>query len=296
MNIFLAILENMRPRQWTKNLLLFAGVIFAQKLGETACLTRAGLGFLVFCCASGAVYIFNDMADRELDRLHPYKKSRPIASGRLSVEWAVRGCLALLVLCLVSAWLLGPEFLGMVGLFFLWNWLYTRWLKRVPILDVMGIGMSFVIRATAGVMVLLAACPGVGISPWLLLCTFFLSLFLGFCKRRDELLRQGGVKGSTRPVLREYSEPMLNALIGGSFALTTMMYALYTMWPSTIEHFGTKDLIYTLPFVLIGMGRYLYLVFLEDKGGKPHEILLSDAFIQVIVLSWIGVAIKIIGI
>ncbi len=296
MIFFKPFLENLRPRQWTKNLLLFAGVIFAQKLGETACLTRALLGTLVFCLASGAVYIYNDMADLELDRLHPYKKLRPIASGRLPLVWAVRGCLVLVGTCLVCGWLLGPEFLGMVAMFFLWNWLYTRWLKRVPILDVMGIGMSFVIRATAGVMVLLPACPAVGISPWLLLCTFFLSLFLGFCKRRDELLQLDTSKGTTRPVLHDYSEPMLNALIGGSFALTTMMYGLYTIWPSTIEHFGTQNLIYTVPFVLFGMGRYLYLVFLEDMGGKPHEILLNDAFIQVIVLSWIGMAIKIIGI
>ncbi len=296
MVIFKAFLENLRPRQWTKNLLLFAGVIFAQKLGEPACLMRAFLGALVFCLASGAVYVYNDISDRELDRLHPYKKLRPIASGRLPVAWAVRGGLILMAVVLVSAWLLGPAFLGMVALFFLWNWLYTRWLKQVPVMDVMGIGMSFVIRATAGVMVLLPACPSVSISPWLLLCTFFLSLFLGFCKRRDELLRVEMGTGATRPVLRNYSEPMLNALIGGSFALTTMMYALYTMWPSTIEHFGTQDLIFTLPFVLFGMGRYLYLVFLEDKGGKPHEILLNDVFIQIIVVSWIGVAIKIIGI
>ena len=296
MVIFKAFLENLRPRQWTKNLLLFAGVIFAQKLGEPACLRRAFLGALVFCLASGVVYVYNDISDRELDRLHPYKKLRPIASGRLPVAGAVRGGLILLVVVLFSAWLLGPAFLGMVVLFFLWNWLYTQWLKQVPVMDVMGIGMSFVIRATAGVMVLLPACPSVSISPWLLLCTFFLSLFLGFCKRRDELLRVEMGTGATRPVLRNYSEPMLNALIGGSFALTTMMYALYTMWPSTIEHFGTQDLIFTLPFVLFGMGRYLYLVFLEDKGGKPHEILLNDVFIQIIVVSWIGVAIKIIGI
>jgi 4-hydroxybenzoate polyprenyltransferase len=296
MVLFRAFVENLRPRQWTKNLLLFAGVIFAQKLGETACVTRAALGAVVFCLASGTVYIYNDMVDLELDRLHPYKKKRPIASGRFPREAAVRSLIALIFLCLGAAWLLGPAFLGMVALFFLWNWLYTNWLKRVPVLDVMGIGMSFVIRATAGVMVLLPACPSVGISPWLLLCTFFLSLFLGFCKRRDELLRVDTSQGVTRPVLREYSEPMLNALIGGSFALTTMMYALYTMWPSTIEHFGTQDLIYTLPFVLLGMGRYLYLVFLEDMGGKPHEILLSDAFIQVTVIGWIGVAIRIIGV
>ena len=293
---FMAFLENLRPRQWTKNLLLFAGVIFAQKLGETACVTRAFLGAVVFCLASGAVYIYNDMIDLELDRLHPYKKRRPIASGRLPLFWAVRSSLTLVVICLACGWLLGPAFLGMVALFFLWNWLYTNWLKRVPVLDVMGIGMSFVIRATAGVMVLLPACPSVGISTWLLLCTFFLSLFLGFCKRRDEFLRVDHSQETTRPVLREYSEPMLNALIGGSFALTTMMYALYTIWPSTVAHFGTQDLIYTLPFVLLGMGRYLYLVFLEDKGGKPHEILLSDVFIQITVVGWIGVAIKIIGV
>jgi 4-hydroxybenzoate polyprenyltransferase len=296
MVLFRAFVENLRPRQWTKNLLLFAGVIFAQKLGETACVTRAALGAVVFCLASGTVYIYNDMVDLELDRLHPYKKKRPIASGRFPKEAAARSVIALVFLCLGVAWLLGPAFLGMVALFFLWNWLYTNWLKRVPVLDVMGIGMSFVIRATAGVMVLLPACPSVGISPWLLLCTFFLSLFLGFCKRRDELLRVDTSQGVTRPVLKEYSEPMLNALIGGSFALTTMMYALYTMWPSTVEHFGTQDLIYTLPFVLLGMGRYLYLVFLEDMGGKPHEILLSDAFIQVTVIGWIGLAIRIIGV
>jgi 4-hydroxybenzoate polyprenyltransferase len=296
MDTFKAFLENLRPRQWTKNLLLFAAVIFAQKLGEPACLTRAFLGAVVFCLASGAVYVYNDMIDRDLDRLHPYKKLRPIPSGRLPLVLAARGCVILVGICLLSGWLLGEAFLGMVALFFLWNWLYTRWLKLVPVLDVMGIGMSFVIRAIAGVMVLLPASPGVGISPWLLLCTFFLSLFLGFCKRRDEFLRLDTSQGTTRPVLRDYSEPMLNALIGGSFALTTMMYALYTIWPATVEHFGTQNLIYTLPFVLVGMGRYLYLVFLEDMGGKPHEILLNDAFIQVIVLSWIGMAVKIIGI
>ena len=160
MDTFKAFLENLRPRQWTKNLILFAAVIFAQKLGEPACLTRAFLGAVVFCLASGAVYVYNDMIDRDLDRLHPYKKLRPIPSGRLPLAWAARGCAILVGICLLSGWLLGEAFLGMVALFFLWNWLYTRWLKLVPVLDVMGIGMSFVIRATAGVMVLLPACPG----------------------------------------------------------------------------------------------------------------------------------------
>lgn len=295
MRTLIVFLEALRPRQWTKNLLLFAGVIFAQRLGDPDCVLRAALGAVVFCFSSGVIYIFNDIADIELDRRHPDKQRRPIASGRLPVPAAVRGGLVLLVLCLLAAALLGSLFLGVVALFFLWNWLYTRWLKRVPVLDVTGIGVSFVIRAGAGVAVLNPVAPGVGISSWLLLCTFFLSLFLGFCKRRDELLKIKQVNGGTRPVLRGYTEPMLNALIGVSLGLTSMMYALYTVWPSTVAHFGTRNLIYTLPFVLAGMGRYLFLVYKEDRGGRPHEILLNDSLLQVIVIGWVVTAIRIIG-
>lgn len=290
-----AFVASLRPRQWTKNLLLFAGVIFAQKLGHTPCLVRAALGAVVFCLASGVIYVFNDIIDRDLDRRHPHKRLRPIAAGRLPVAWAVKAGSALLAVVLAASALLGPAFLGGVAAFFAWNWLYTRILKGVRVLDVTSIGMSFVIRATCGVLVLLPACADVGISPWLLLCTFFLSLFLGFCKRRDELLKMVPGAGETRPALRGYSEPMLNALIGGSFALTAMAYALYTVWPDTVRHFGTRNLVYTLPFVLLGMGRYLYLVFLEDRGGRPHEILLVDKMLQVIVLGWVATAIRIIG-
>lgn len=285
----------LRPRQWTKNLLLFAGVIFAQKLGHPPCVVRAALGALVFCLASGVIYVFNDIVDRDLDRFHPHKRLRPIAAGRLPVRWAVKAGGALLLFVLLASALLGWAFLGGVVFFFCWNWLYTRVLKGVRVLDVTGIGMSFVIRATCGVLVLLPVCADVGISPWLLLCTFFLSLFLGFCKRRDELLKMVPGSGETRPALRGYSEPMLNALIGVSFGLTAMAYALYTVWPDTVRHFGTRNLVYTLPFVLLGMGRYLYLVFLQDRGGRPHEILLVDKFLQVIVLGWVVTAIGIIG-
>jgi len=296
MNYLLPFLINLRPRQWTKNLLLFAGVIFARKLGLPACLLRAFLGAGVFCLASGVVYVFNDVADRDLDRRHPTKRNRPIASGRLPVPVAIRMGLALLLVCLGAAYLLGPTFLGGVSFFFLWNWFYTRWLKRLPILDVTGIGMSFVIRATSGVLVLQPVCPGVEISPWLLLCTFFLSMFLGFAKRRDELMKIHPEQGETRPVLKAYTEPMINALIGVSLALTSMMYAMYTIWPATVAQFGTRDLLFTIPFVLTGMGRYTYLVYKEDRGGKPHEVLLNDFALQVIVLSWVGAAIYFIGV
>lgn len=288
-------LEAMRPRQWTKNLILFAGAIFAQRLGDPASVVRAALGFVVFCAASGAIYIVNDVVDRELDRRHPDKRRRPVASGRLAAATAVRGGAVLAAACLAAAALLGLHFLAAVAGFFAWNLVYSRWLKRVPVLDVTGIGMSFVIRAVAGVAVLHAVAPGVTISFWLLLCTFFLSLFLGFCKRRDELLKIKQVENLTRPVLRGYTEPMLNALIGVSFGLTSMAYALYTVWPSTVAHFGTRNLIYTLPFVLVGMGRYLFLVYREERGGRPHEILLNDALLQAVVIAWVAVAVRIIG-
>lgn len=291
-----AFVENLRPRQWTKNLLLFAGLIFAKKMGDPACLARAVGGAVIFCFASGVVYVFNDIADRHMDALHPDKRKRPIASGRLPVRPAVSLGLQLLAVCLVAAALMGRYFLAIVAFFFLWNWLYTRWLKRVPVLDVTGIGMSFVVRAVAGVLVLLPACPKVGISPWLLLCTFFLSLYLGFCKRRDEFTKLETADGRTRPVLRGYTEPMLDALIGTSFGLTMVMYSLYTVWPHTVEQFGTRNLVYTVPLVLAGLGRYQYLVYQEKRGGKPHEILLSDILLQIVVVAWVGAAVWIIGI
>ncbi len=295
MGHLVAFAESLRPRQWTKNLILLAGVIFAQRFTEVACVKQAVLGVLVFCLASGVVYVFNDIVDVEWDRRHPYKRLRPIASGRLPVHLAFRMALFLMFAVLVAAWLLGQNFLAIVLVFLLWNWLYTRFLKKLVVLDVVGIGMSFVIRAVAGVIVLEPVCDQVNISPWLLFCTFFLSLFLGFCKRRDELIKVAPREEGTRSVLREYSEPMLNALIGSSFGLTLMTYSLYTVWPSTVAHFGTRDLVFTLPFVFIGMGRYLYLVFREGRGGRPHEILLNDLFLQVMVIGWIIVAIRIIG-
>ena len=295
MGIGNAFLLSLRPRQWSKNLLLFAGVIFARELGDVTHVVRALLGTIVFCLGSGVIYVFNDIADVEMDRMHPTKRFRPIAAGHLPVFWATRLGGGLLVFCLVAAALLGWPFLSGLVFFFLWNLLYTRWLKRVPIVDVTGIGMSFVIRATAGVLVLLPVSPHVRISPWLLLCTFFLSLFLGFCKRRDEFLKVGTGVNKTRPVLRAYSEPMLNALIGISFGLTMMMYGLYTIWPDTVEQFGTMHLVFTIPFVLAGMGRYLYLVYEQDRGGRPHEILLNDLVLQLVLVGWIATAVAIIG-
>ncbi|MFH1843407.1 MAG: decaprenyl-phosphate phosphoribosyltransferase [bacterium] len=295
MQIFLAFLENLRPRQWTKNLILFAGVIFAQLFGTPAYVIQAGLGVLVFCLASGAVYIYNDAADVELDRLHPYKRLRPIASGRLPIRLAFYLAGLLMVACLFAAYLLGSNFCIVTGVFFLHNIIYTRLLKRAVILDVVGIAFSFVIRAVASVEVLREVVPSIHISNWLLLCTFFLSLFLGFGKRRHEVINVQPSGRKTRPALASYSEPLLNVMIGITFALTLMAYSLYTVWPGTIAHFGTNKLVYTLPFVFYGMGRYLFLVYKEGRGGRPHEILLNDVALQLGVGGWIASVILIIG-
>jgi 4-hydroxybenzoate polyprenyltransferase len=291
-----AVLESMRPRQWTKNLVLFAGVIFAQQLAEPASALRAVAAFTIFCLASGAVYIFNDLVDVEQDRRHPYKRRRPVASGRLPADAAWRVWLLLVVVCLVAAGLLGWPFFTAVGAFFVWNWAYSRFLKRVPVVDVVGIGVSFVIRALAGVLVLLPLHPDLEISYWLLVCPFFLSLFLGFCKRRNELVKLAEEGGGTRPVLLSYSETVLNAMIGAAFGLTLAAYAVYTVWPSTVAHFGTRSLVWTTVFVFAGLWRYLYHVVSEGRGGRPHEILLNDALPQAKVVGRIVTFVAIIGI
>lgn len=295
MAMLLPFLESLRPRQWTKNLILFAGCIFAQKCNEPEFLLRAALGCLIYCLASGAVYLFNDVVDVELDRLHPHKRRRPIASGRLPVR-AAGGLAGLLAAgCLAGAWFLGRNFAAVTALFFLHNALYTRLLKRAVILDVVGIAFSFVLRAVASVEVLDAVMPGIKISNWLLLCTFFLSLFLGFGKRRNELIHLHLDSRNTRPALAAYSEPLLNIMIGITFGMTLMAYALYTVWPGTVAHFGTSKLVYSLPFVFYGMGRYLYLLYKEGRGGRPHEILLNDGALQLAVGGWILTVLLIIG-
>jgi 4-hydroxybenzoate polyprenyltransferase len=194
----------------------------------------------------------------------------------------------LILLCLLAAWRLGPTFALVTGLFVLHNFLYTGLLKRRVILDVSGIAISFVLRAVASVEVLRPLAPDIQLSSWLLLCTFFLSLFLGFSKRRSEWLHVRLLENNaSRPVLAGYNEAMLNTLIIITFTMTLMVYTLYTVWPATVEHFGTTKLVLTLPFVFYGMGRYLYLVYRERRGGRPHEILLNDGAIQISVLGWI---------
>jgi 4-hydroxybenzoate polyprenyltransferase len=276
----LAVLASLRPRQWVKNLFVFAGVIFSQQL-FTPLVWRAWAAFIIFCGLSGAVYLFNDVADADKDRLHPSKRLRPVASGALPVRAAV-GCGALLLAgCLAAAYTLGPTF-GLVALSYAaLLTAYSVWLKHLVILDVLTVAAGFVLRAVAG-----AVAVDVEISGWLLICTILIALFLALGKRRHEYRTLKGGAAAHRPILAEYSEGFLDQMISVVTASTVTAFALYTMSPETVAKFHTRLLPLTLPFVLYGVFRYLYLLYRRDLGGNPSDLLVTDRALLVDALLW----------
>ncbi len=270
-----AVLRSLRPKQWTKNGLVLAAALFAlgdpgQQVGLDAA-GRALLATALFCLASSAVYLFNDIRDVELDRLHPTKRLRPIAAGELSVGLAGALAVLLLAVSLSGAALLNRAFLEVLGGYVALQLAYTYGLKRVALLDVFIIAGGFVLRALAGAV----AIP-VEISPWLLLCTLLLALFLALCKRRHELVVVADAGGDTRPALRGYDERLLDQLIAIAGGATLVSYGIYTLSPDTVQKFGTTRLGLTIPFVAFGLFRYLDLVYRHEKGGRPEQILLTD--------------------
>ena len=266
-----SLITTLRPRQWTKNLILFAPLVFSLHLLDADLLLRAVAGFGLFCLAGGAVYLFNDVVDRERDRLHPVKRERPVASGALpaGVAAGVSGGLAVAVLA--AAFTLDRTFGLLVAAYLLNNLLYSFLLKHMVIIDVGSIALGFVLRVLAG-----SAAIAVEASPWLIMCTILLASFLGFAKRRHELKLLAGAKGTHRSVLNDYSETLLDQMILISGASTVMSYALYTVSEKAHSSFGTTNLIYTVPFVLYGLFRYLYLIHMRDSGGDPSKVLLTD--------------------
>jgi 4-hydroxybenzoate polyprenyltransferase len=280
------VFAGMRPRQWTKNLIVFAGLVFSQSIANPQLLLKSVEAFIVFCALSGVVYLINDIADIEKDRIHETKRHRPLPSGRLRVGQAVAAAAVVLVLSLVVAWRVGAGFFAVSVIFLGLNVLYSFVLKRIVLLDVVSISLSFIIRAVAGVAALQEVEPGIELSPWLLICTLFLSLFLAFCKRRHELVNIED-PGSHREALDEYSPILIDQLVGITAGGSILSYSIYTIWPDTVERFGTTDLVYTIPLVLIGVMRYLYLVYSKDKGESPSEMLLSERFILITVFLWI---------
>lgn len=265
------LIESLRPKQWTKNLILFAGLVFSKSLFQVPLLLKATGGFALFCLLSGAEYLVNDLLDLEQDRAHPLKSKRPLASGRLPVSWAVGAVVVLMGVGLSSSYLLSREFGWIATTYVVLMLGYTLILKHVVILDVIIVAMGFVLRAVAG-----AAVIGVSISSWLLVCTTFLALFLGLGKRRHELVLLGENATNHRKILGEYSPYLLDQMVSVVTASTVMAYALYTTAAETVEKFGTRNLIFTLPFVLYGIFRYLYLVHKKSLGGSPEQILIKD--------------------
>ncbi|MBI2015560.1 MAG: decaprenyl-phosphate phosphoribosyltransferase [Candidatus Rokubacteria bacterium] len=283
-----AVLVSLRPRQWVKNLFVFAGLIFARRL-FTPAVWPALAAFAVFCALSGAVYLFNDVADRERDRLHPTKRGRPIASGRLGAGAAVALAVALAAVSLVAAAWLSRGFLAAAVAYVALLVAYSAWLKHLVIVDVLVVASGFVLRAVAGALAI-----DVEISGWLLICTILLALFLALGKRRHEYLALEGNAAAHRPILSEYSPALLDQMIAVVTASTVTAYALYTMSPETVAKFHTRWLPATLPFVLYGIFRYLYLLYRRQLGGNPSELFLNDRALLVNTLCWLGAVLLII--
>ncbi|RKZ10199.1 decaprenyl-phosphate phosphoribosyltransferase [bacterium] len=288
--MFVAILKTLRPHQWTKNLVVLAALVFSLNFGDAGLARVAFEAVGVFCLLSGAVYLLNDLKDREKDRLHPIKRQRPIASGALPVPVALLAFVVVLAAGLAAAALLGPRFLAVSTAYLALNLAYSFVLRSKMLLDVMAIAAGFVLRALAGTEVLVDAGADVRISPWLLMCAFFLSLVLALGKRRHEL---GAAEDGHRKSLRGYSVALVDRLTTLAVGVTLVSYSIYSIWPETVEKFGTENLIYTIPFVFYGLARYLYLVTERDGGGDPSEMLITDRGILITVVLWFLVIVAI---
>ena len=282
------ILITSRPQQWVKNVLVFAAVIFSGRFLDLESLLASVICFVAFCFLSSSVYIFNDIVDRKHDRLHPLKRMRPLASGELSVGIASLaavlfalaglglGALLVSLFSVASFWVL-----VVLVVYLLIQVAYTLWLKHLVILDVMVLSAGFVLRVMAGGFAITAE-----LSYWAIICTILLALFLGFGKRRHEILLLNDAATSHRRSLSEYSPYFLDQMISVTTSSTVVAYALYTMSPEVIEKLGTDKLILTLPFVIYGIFRYLYLVHQKEEGGNPTKALLSDVPILVNGVLW----------
>jgi 4-hydroxybenzoate polyprenyltransferase len=275
-----AALVAVRPRQWTKNLLLFAGIVFAAKLGDGRRWLDALAAFAAYCAASSAAYLLNDVRDAPHDRLHPVKRSRPIARRELNGRAAFALAAVLLVIAVAAVVPLGLVSVGFLAGFLALQGAYTLALKHVVLIDVMTISGLFVVRAAAG-----AAGVHVRISPWLLLCTALLALFLALAKRRGELVLVGADATPGRPVLEGYSLELVDQLVAVVAACTVISYSLYTFTAR-----DSKAMMVTIPFVVFGVFRYLLLVHRQDLGEEPEEVLLRDVPILVCIAAWAACA------
>jgi len=275
-----AVLQSMRPRQWIKNLVVLAALVFAGKLTDPPTMIRALAACALFCAASGAIYIFNDLFDVDRDRRHPGKARRPIAAGRLGTAAALTSGVLILSGALMTGFILSPPFGAVMVIYAVLNLAYSLWLKEVVIIDVMIIASGFVLRAVGGGLAI-----DVVVSEWLVLCTLLLSLFLAFCKRRQELEALAEAHDH-RPSLREYSIGFIDQMINVVTPSALLAYILYTVSPEVEMKLNTRYLYLTVPFVLYGIFRYLFLVHRRGEGGNPAQSLLTDRPLLICVGLW----------
>jgi 4-hydroxybenzoate polyprenyltransferase len=273
--------EALRPRQWTKNVFVFAGLVFGGRLFDRAAVLRSAGAFLVFCAAASAVYLANDAADRERDARHPEKSARPIASGRLPVALALAVSAILAAGALAASAALSRGLFWIVLGYLLMSFAYSAGLKRVFLVDVMIVAFGFVLRAASGAAVL-----GIEISPWLLCCSFLLALFLALGKRRAELALLGEDAKGHRTALEQYSVGLVDRWLTALTGATIVSYALYTQSPRTVEHFHTTNLLYTLPFVVYALFRYQQVVTRDGTGGDPGVVLAYTPSLLVALVGW----------
>jgi 4-hydroxybenzoate polyprenyltransferase len=283
------LIISLRPSQWTKNLLVFAALIFAVRLFDLSAVLAATEAFVIFCGLSGVVYLVNDVMDRESDRRHPLKSRRPIAAGTLPVPVAIGAAVGIAVLAIGSAFLLGWRFGAVASIYVALQVLYSGPLKHIVIIDVLTIAIGFVLRAIAGAVAL-----NVEISHWLFVCTILLALFIALAKRRHELILLAENATSHRPILGEYSAYLLDQMIAVVTASTLIAYIFYTISPETEQKFGTSWLGLTIPFPLYGIFRYLYLVHRREGGGSPADLLLNDRPLLACVTLWVVAVVLII--
>ncbi|MBU4349092.1 decaprenyl-phosphate phosphoribosyltransferase [bacterium] len=273
----------LRPKHWIKNIFVFAALIFSLNLFNIIKLAASLQAFFAFCLTSSFVYIINDIIDIEQDRKHPKKRNRPIPSGKISIKNATTISIVCLITSITLAYFVNLNTLIVILVYIFVNIFYSIKIKNVVILDVMFIALGFILRMIAG-----ATAIGVSFSNWILLTTFCISLFLGFGKRRGEiLLTNNNTQNNARFVLKLYSMQFLDYMIMSSVTLTIISYALYTIDSKVIKRFGTDKLIYTVPLVIYGIFRYLYVIYRNDSDGDPTEVVLKDKSIISVVLLWI---------
>jgi 4-hydroxybenzoate polyprenyltransferase len=275
-----AIIKTMRIKQWTKNAIIFAALVFDRQLTNVVAFGRTLAGFFLFCILSSTVYIINDILDVEADRQHPKKKFRPIASGQLSIPAAIITAVILLLISFPLAYILSPFFFWISLVYFLTNLAYSLRLKHIVLVDVVVLSLGFVFRVGAGVSLIHVE----RFSPWLYVVTYLLALYLGFGKRRSELTLLSTSAGNHRKVLEGYTVPFLDQILMMISGMTIISYSLYTFSAPNLP--ANHTMMLTIPFVLYGILRYMYIVQVEGTGNAPDEVLLVDRPLQLAILLW----------